>query len=129
MRIAATSARGGGGLSVMLGVWLMALPTLAHAQLFDIPLRRPPADVPGVTPGPAQNIAPANPNPPASPPKGPMLQSLPPAASPATPPSHTQSVPAGQVALMLSARYGRDLPAITNGLHWRVFPNKAEPGA
>jgi len=114
-------------LSVIVGMWLVALPTLAHAQLFDIPLRRPPADVPGVTPGPAQNLAPSNVTPAPTAPKGPMLQSLPPAGSSA--PTHTQSVPAGQVALMLSARYGRDLPAITNGLHWRVFPNKAEPGA
>jgi hypothetical protein len=117
-------------LSAAIGVWLIAIPALAHAQLFDIPLRRPPADVPGVTPGPAQNLAPPNANPaPSSQPKGPMLQSPPPAASPATAPSHTQSVPSGQVALMLSARYGKDLPAITNGLHWRVYPNKTEPGA
>src|SRR5262245_1855463 len=118
MRIAATSARGGGGLSATVGFWLLAIPTLAHAQLFDIPPRRPPADVPGVTPGPAQNLAPSNVNPAPSAPKGPMLQSLPPAGGPPAP-THTQAVPAGQVALMLSARYGRDLPAITNGLHWR----------
>ena len=49
-----------------------------------------------------------------------MLQSLPPAANPG--PAH--AVPAlapGQGALALSARFGRDLPLINGGLHWRVF--------
>ena len=49
-----------------------------------------------------------------------MLQSLPPAASPG--PAHAApTVPAGQGALALSARFGRDLAAINGGLHWRVF--------
>jgi hypothetical protein len=30
-------------------------------------------------------------------------------------------VPAGQGALAVSARFGRDLPAINSGLHWRVY--------
>jgi hypothetical protein len=30
-------------------------------------------------------------------------------------------VPAGQGALAVSARFGRDLPTITGGLHWRVY--------
>ena len=34
-------------------------------------------------------------------------------------------VPAGQVALAVSARFGRDLPAITGGLHWRIYPDRA----
>jgi hypothetical protein len=47
-----------------------------------------------------------------------MLQSLPPNPSQvhAAPP-----VAPGQAALALSARFGRDLPAINGGLHWRVF--------
>jgi hypothetical protein len=50
-----------------------------------------------------------------------MLQSLPPSpvqlhAAPAMP-----SVPAGQGTLAVSARFGRDLPAINGGLHWRVY--------
>jgi hypothetical protein len=31
------------------------------------------------------------------------------------------AVPAGQGALAVSARFGRDLPAINGGLHWRVY--------
>ena len=38
------------------------------------------------------------------------------------------NVPAGQVALALNARYGRDMPAIANGLHWRVYANRPEQG-
>jgi hypothetical protein len=133
MRIAATIARGGGGLSVavsvwLAAVWLAAMPPAAQAQLFDFPLRRPPADVPGVAPPPTQNIAPPSTNAAPGTPKGPMLQSLPPTASPGPGQPHSTAVPNGLVALMLSARYGRDLPAITNGLHWRVYPNRAEAG-
>ena len=35
-------------------------------------------------------------------------------------------VPAGQVALMVSARFGRDPPNITGGLHWRIYPDKPD---
>src|SRR5262249_29671554 len=84
--------------------------------------------VPGVIPAPpppTQNLAP-----PAStgsiPPRGPTLQSLPPAASPGT---SVPSVPSGQVALAVSARFGRDLPPIAAALHWRIYPAKPEPGA
>jgi hypothetical protein len=37
-------------------------------------------------------------------------------------------VPAGQVALSLSARFGKDLGTIGGGLDWRVYAAKAEPG-
>jgi hypothetical protein len=43
---------------------------------------------------------------------------------PAPAPPSTQAapiVPAGQIALALSARFGRDPPAITNGLLWRIY--------
>jgi hypothetical protein len=48
---------------------------------------------------------------------------------PFTPPAVVQPVPmipAGQVALAVSARYGRDAPAIGGGLIWRVFAGKAD---
>ena len=98
----------------------LALPTGANAQPLDrAQLVRPPNDIPSVPPGPAQSIAPPNPSPAAPPaPKGPMLQSLPPNPSPA---HATASPPQGQAALALSARFGRDLPAINGGLHWRIF--------
>jgi hypothetical protein len=127
MKNATTSASSGGRLFAALGAWLLAMPMMAQAQLFDpSPLRRPPADVPGGTAGPAQNIAPQG-SPPGSAPKGPMLQSHPPTNSGAAQPG-TQMVPSGQVALMVSARFGRELPAITSGLHWRIYPNRNEPG-
>lgn len=37
-------------------------------------------------------------------------------------------VPAGQVALALSARFGKEAPTIGGGLTWRVYAAKAEPG-
>jgi hypothetical protein len=37
-------------------------------------------------------------------------------------------VPAGQVALALSARFGKEAPVIGGGLTWRVYAAKAEPG-
>lgn len=44
----------------------------------------------------------------------------------ALPPPATPMVPAGQVALMVSARFGRDPPGITGGLHWRIYPDKPD---
>ena len=133
MRIAATSVGRGGRLIVATGMLLAAWPASAPAQFVDAPLR-PPADVPGVPPGPAQNLAPPSGD--AAAPKGPLLQSLPPATAPApsaprvAPQAAPQAAPAlpnGQVALALSARFGRDLPAIGSGLHWRIFPGRPDP--
>jgi hypothetical protein len=77
-----------------------------------------------VPPGPAQSIAPpagnpAPPTPQSVAPKGPALQSLPPAGNPGV--GQAPAVPAGQGALAVSARFGRDLPAINSGLHWRIY--------
>jgi hypothetical protein len=96
---------------------------------------RPPGSI-----GPTQQLVP--PGPPSGvltppPPSGPMqLQSAPPTQSPsqvlAPPPSTALAVPtvpmvpAGQVALMVSARFGRDPPNIPGGLHWRVYPDKPD---
>jgi hypothetical protein len=44
-------------------------------------------------------------------------------AGPANPPV----VPSGQIALMLSARYGADAPYITAGLQWRVYADRPDP--
>ena len=128
MRIAATSA-GGARVALAVGFWLSVFLAEAHAQFFNIsPLPRPPSEVPGQTPGPAQNIAPPNNNNnnnrPTPVPRGPALQSLPPAN--AAPPA---AAPAGQASLTLSARFGRDLPVIPSGLYWRIYPGKIEQGA
>ncbi len=40
---------------------------------------------------------------------------------------HAPMVPAGQVALALSARFGKDAPLISGGLTWRVYAAKAKP--
>ena len=49
-----------------------------------------------------------------------MLQSLPPAAS--APAAHAApAAPPGQGTLALSARFGKDLPLVNGGLHWRVY--------
>ena len=36
------------------------------------------------------------------------------------------AAPAGQAVLSLTARYGKDLPVISNGLVWRVFADKPD---
>ena len=55
---------------------------------------------------------------------------LPPAAPPPAPAPPAAStvpmVPAGQVALMVNARFGRDPLPITGGLHWRIYPEKPD---
>jgi len=101
---------------------MLAVSTPATAQSFSgFPVMRPPNDVPSVPPGPAQNIAPPATAAPAQVPKGPTLQSLPPAANPGVAAHAVPTAPSAQGALALSARYGRDLPAIIAGLHWRVY--------
>jgi hypothetical protein len=35
---------------------------------------------------------------------------------------------AGLVTLAVSARFGPNLPTISGGLHWRIYPDKPEPG-
>src|SRR5256714_14445992 len=60
--------------------------------------------------------------PPAQPAALPTPAALPPAPpSTATVTPTVPMVPAGQVALMVNARFGKDPPAITGGLHWRVY--------
>jgi len=54
---------------------------------------------------------------------------LPNSSLPNSPGAMTQMpmVPAGQVALSLSARFGKDAAPIGGGLTWRVYADKAEP--
>ena len=47
--------------------------------------------------------------------------------APAQPGQHSSPVvPAGQVALYLSARFGRDMPQIPHGVVWRVYPERPD---
>ena len=116
-------------------------PSGAFAQLappgFDS-VPRPPGSI-----GPSQNLMPPGgqsgvlaPQTPSSPlqlvPPPAQPVALPPPASPpvAAPPVATPSVPmvpAGQVALMVSARFGKETPSIGGGLHWRIYPDKPDP--
>src|SRR4051812_45433769 len=99
-------------------------------------LPRPPGSI-----GPSQNLmppasssgvlapqSPATPLQLSPPPVQPVA--LPPPAAPLPPPAATTPgvpmVPAGQVALMVNARFGKDPPAITGGLHWRVYPDRPD---
>jgi hypothetical protein len=87
-----------------------------------------PPGAPGVlAPPPAPGVAPADPlvlapaRPVALPPAAPLPQAPTATVTPTVP-----MVPAGQVALMVSARFGRDPPAITGGLHWRVYADRPD---
>ena len=85
----------------------------ANAQSRDLMSPQVTAPMP-LTPGtgsPGATIVPMAPVPPQSGP--PVAQSLP-------------MAPAGQVALAVSARYGRDAPAISGGLIWRVYTAKPD---
>jgi hypothetical protein len=43
-----------------------------------------------------------------------------------TAPQQASPIPAGHVALLLSARFGSEPPAINGGLHWRVYADKPD---
>jgi hypothetical protein len=85
---------------------------------------------------PASELPPQQPAPgPGSPgtslisPKG--LPASPPAVAPAQAAPAAPSVPVspvGQVALALTARFGREPPSISTGLLWRVYTDKPEAG-
>ena len=121
----------GPGRALFVAVLLALTPDLASAQLFsDRPPPVPPASVPDAPlAGPAMNLAP-----PSGPGAGPNL--LAPLTQPTlnqpsianTPPAVPPpgATPSGQAVLSLTAKYGKDLPVITNGLVWRVFADKPD---
>ena len=103
----------------------------ASAQLFsDRPPPVPPAAVPEPT-GPAMNLAP--PSGPASMPSlpAPLTQPSIPSIAAVTPVAPSVLAPQGatapgQAVLALTARYGKDLPVIGNGLVWRIFADRPD---
>src|SRR5712671_302608 len=111
---------------VLAGVLLPAMAVPAGAQMFtDRPPPVPPASVPEAPPsGPAMNLAP--PSGPASLPSlpAPLTQPSIAAVPPVVPPPGAST--AGQAVLSLTARYGKELPVITNGLVWRVFADRPD---
>lgn len=98
----------------------------AAAQLFsDRPPPVPPASVPEAPSAPAISLAP--PSGPASGPPLPAALTQPPVAAIApAPPATVVAPPPNHAVLALTARYGKDLPAINGGLVWRVFSDKPD---
>src|SRR5580704_4168037 len=104
---------------------VLVIPASVSAQMFtDRPPPVPPASVPEVPAGPAMNLAP---------PSGASMPSLPaPLTQPpvaAVPPAVVAPLGAatpGQAVLALTARYGKDMPIINNGLVWRVFSDRPD---
>jgi hypothetical protein len=88
----------------------------------DRPPPVPPAAVPEPPAGPAMNLAPATG--PASVPNLPPSLTAPPsvaAVPPAVPTPPPGAATPNQAVLAMTARFGKDLPAVTGGLVWRVF--------
>ncbi|WP_213738353.1 hypothetical protein [Bradyrhizobium sp. dw_411] len=108
----------------------LVLPVSVSAQMFtDRPPPVPPASVPEAPAGPAMNLAP--PSGPASIPSlpAPVTQPPPPPSIAAVPPAALAplgTAAPGQAVLALTARYGKDLPVINNGLVWRVFSDRPD---
>jgi hypothetical protein len=102
---------------------LLALPGPASPQSLLPPAQTaPPAATPGTgSPGPG------SPGTSITSPGGTPASPAP--AAPALPIQAGPPVAAGQVALALTARYGRDPPAITAGLLWRIYAENNPPAA
>lgn len=112
------------------GAWTLAFalcvtsPDMAFAQLFgDRPPPVPPASVPAPS-GSAISLAPPAGASVAPPPiltqPPPVIAAPPPAAAPPAAAAPNQAV------LALTARYGKDLPVIGNGLVWRIFSDRPD---
>jgi hypothetical protein len=102
----------------------------ARAQWFsDRPPPVPPAAVPDST-GAAASLAPPSGGPVVAPPAPtvPAALTAPPPISSAPPPmvAPPGAATPSQAVLALSARYGKDLPPVTNGLIWRIFPDRPD---
>jgi hypothetical protein len=126
------SGRGGRPLAaialtarLVLVLAVLVIPASVSAQMFtDRPPPVPPASVPEVPAGPAMNLAPSSG---ASMPSLPAPLTQPPVA--AVPPAVVAPLGAatpGQAVLALTARYGKDMPLINNGLVWRVFSDRPD---
>ncbi len=115
---------------MLAAILVAAVPLPVSAQMFtDRPPPVPPASVPEAPAGPAMNLAPSSgpasmPNLPAPltqpPPPPPIANVAPPVVAP------SGASPPNQAVLALTARYGKDLPVINNGLVWRVFSDRPD---
>jgi hypothetical protein len=120
-----------GRLLRTLALTAMLIPALAApttAQMFS---DQPPPVPPGSVPDPGGAISLAPPSGPGSVPATPPLLTQPSIMQPsiaAVPPvaAPQGAAPPGQAVLSLTARYGKDLPAINAGLVWRVFTDRPD---
>ena len=123
---------GGGGAMRLFPQLALALvlliPGAVSAQMFsDRPPPVPPSSIPDAPSGPAMNLAPPSGSLPSLPPtltQPTIVQPSIAAVPPVVPPPGAST--AGQAVLSLNARYGKDLPVISNGLVWRVFADKPD---
>ncbi|HEX9587701.1 MAG TPA: hypothetical protein VGA15_08145 [Bradyrhizobium sp.] len=118
---------------VLAAMLIQVLAGPATAQMFS---DQPPPVPPGSVPDPGGAISLAPPSGPGSVPTmpapltqpsltqpsltQPSIAALPPVAAP------QGAAPPGQAVLSLTARYGKDLPAINAGLVWRVFTDRPD---
>jgi hypothetical protein len=138
MNAVRTAALGGRLIVAAITIGLAGSSALAQTPPGFDSIPRPPGSI-----GPSQNLmppgsgsgvlapqAPASPlqlaPPPAQPVALPPAAASPPAQAPAQTAPAVPMVPAGQVALMVSARFTREPPPITAGLHWRIYPDKPD---
>jgi hypothetical protein len=100
---------------------LALAPLASDAQIFrsDQAPPRPPRPVPSVPAPPTELAPPVTP-----PPTAPATPS--PRAAPVPPPG--KAAP-NEAVLALAARFGTNLPAITSGLHWRVYAGIVQPNS
>lgn len=116
--------RGSGVLSA--GVLLLAVLTPAFASAQTTALTPstsstvlPPMDGVYSLPGPGSSLVSPGASLPAPPP--PPVTAVP-------PPAATPLIQAGHVPLVLTARFGREMPQITGGITWRVYSNRPDQG-
>jgi hypothetical protein len=102
--------RGALVVAALTFVLLSPIHAMAQSRALVAPQVTAPAPLAAGTGSPGAAPMPLAPPPPSAP----LTQALP-------------VVPAGHVALAVSARYGRDAPAIGGGLIWRVYAAKADP--
>ncbi len=107
-------------------LWLAGGAGTASAQMFnEQPPPVPPAAVPEATApsGPAISLAPPSGGPATTPGLPPTLVHPPVTSAP--PPTPIPSP--NQPTLMLSARFGKDLPPVNSGLVWRIYSDQPGP--
>ncbi|MEJ0076208.1 MAG: hypothetical protein WDO17_12300 [Alphaproteobacteria bacterium] len=134
---AAVPPRGRRSLAALIACGVLASPAFGQTPPGFDSIPRPPGSIgppslvpPGSQSGVLAPQAPSSPlilGPPPAQPAALPPPTLPQAPAPAPPAASTvPMVPAGQVALMVNARFGRDPTPITGGLHWRVYPDKPD---